>query len=447
MKVFLEIAYHNLVQARRRTFLLGIGLLFVTFLLVSLLGFSESISRQLLRAATTLSSGHVNVAGFNKAKPSDAGAYISGVKDLRAFVLENVPDVDYVIDRYRGWVQLSSETDSLQTGVAGVDIAEEPQLDELLSIAPRSAYREGEGDEREGSIGGLAGEDTIVIFASHAKQLNVRVGDSLTMISQNPDGVTNTKDVRLVGVAEDISMLSMFTVFTPKKTLQDLYTLPDDTSGAIHIFLKDPSRSEEAMSALRQALVQAGHPVLEPNPQPFFMKFETIAGDDWIGQKLDVTFWKDEISFLVWILTVVDAVSFVLVSLLLVIIAVGIMNTMWIAVRERTSEIGTLRAIGMSRRRVLLMFLLEAALLGIVFTLIGGLLGMGGAALLDAASIEIPHGPIRAFLMSDRWRLAVTPLQVVVSVAGITAVTVFASLWPAIRASRLQPITAISSVN
>ena len=49
---------------------------------------------------------------------------------------------------------------------------------------------------------------------------------------------------------------------------------------------------------------------------------------------------------------------------LLVVIGVGIMNTLWIAIRERTREIGTLRAIGMQRRRVLLMFLIEALMLG-----------------------------------------------------------------------------------
>ena len=50
------------------------------------------------------------------------------------------------------------------------------------------------------------------------------------------------------------------------------------------------------------------------------------------------------------------------------------MNTMWIAIRERTREIGTLRAIGMQRRAVLRMFLLESLMLGLVGTVGGALL-------------------------------------------------------------------------
>lgn len=447
MGVFFEIAFHNLVQARRRTLLLGLGLAFVTFLLVSLLGFSKSIADQLLRTATTLSSGHVNVAGFHKNNPSDQAAYISNIKEIRKIIVDNVPEVDYVIDRYRGWVQVSSETDSLQSGLAGVDISEEPRLAELLALAPEREYREGGRDAVLGDVHGLAEPDTIVIFASHAKQLNVTVGDSLTVITSTPDGVTNTKDVRVVAVAKDLSMLSNWTLFAPKSTLRELYGLPEDTSGAVHVFLKDPAKAEEVMAKLRELFAAKHYPILEYNPVPFWMKFETIGGEDWIGEKLDFTYWKDEISFIVWILTVINAVSVFLVTILLVIIGVGITNTMWIAVRERTAEIGTLRAIGMSRRRVLVMFLLEAAMLGAFATVVGGVAGALGAALIDAAHITLPAGPIRSFLMSETLRLSVSAWQVLGSAAVITLVTVSASSWPALRASRLQPITAIHSIN
>ena len=80
------------------------------------------------------------------------------------------------------------------------------------------------------------------------------------------------------------------------------------------------------------------------------MKFETVNREDWTGQKLDVTTWEDEISFMTWTLTALQGLSFVLIVILIAIIVIGIMNTMWIAIRERTREIGTLRAIGMQRR-------------------------------------------------------------------------------------------------
>lgn len=447
MKILLQIALHNLIQARRRTALLGVGLGFVTLMLVALLGLSRAVSDQLLKASTTLSSGHINIAGFHKTNPSDAAPYITRLAELRQLVRDTEPDLDYLIDRYRGWTLISSETDSLQTGLAGIDMAEEGRLRELLQLAPEVDYREGGRPEVIGSIDGLSEPDTIVIFASHAKTLNVTVGDQLTVITQTPDGVTNTKDVRIVAVARDIGFLSNWTVFTTKLVAKTLYSLPDDTSGGIHIFLKHPEQSEAAMARLKQTLLDRGFELMDYDPQPFWMKFETVSGADWIGQKLDLTYWKDEISFVVWILTVIDAVSIFLVSILLVIIGVGITNTMWIAVRERTGEIGTLRAIGMSRGRILAMFLLEAGTLGLAATALGALLAVALAVGISAIGIPLPEGPLRTFMMAEYLTFVVTVTHVIASIVVVTTVTMLASLWPALRASALEPVTAIQRVN
>jgi putative ABC transport system permease protein len=129
-----------------------------------------------------------------------------------------------------------------------------------------------------------------------------------------------------------------------------------------------------------------------------------------------------------------------------VIIAIGIMNSMWISVRERTNEIGTLRAMGMSRRQVLGMFLLEAVLLGGVATTIGAALGAGVALGLDAAEIRVPIAAVQAILMSDTLHMVVEPLELALAVAVFTVVAGLSALWPALRAARLQPVTAIHHV-
>ena len=107
---------------------------------------------------------------------------------------------------------------------------------------------------------------------------------------------------------------------------------------------------------------------MEPDPRAFWMKFQSVSREDWTGQKLDVTNWEDEISFMTWTLKALQGLSLVLIVILVAIIVIGIMNTMWIAIRERTREIGTLRAIGMHRRGVLWMFLLESFMLGLLST-------------------------------------------------------------------------------
>jgi ABC-type lipoprotein release transport system permease subunit len=116
---------------------------------------------------------------------------------------------------------------------------------------------------------------------------------------------------------------------------------------------------------------------------------------------------------------------------------------MWMAVRERTREIGTLRAIGMSRRRVLGLFLCEGLLLGLAATVVGALVGAGLGLGLDALHVELSNEAARMILMSDTLHLRVSGGQVFGAVALLTVLTTLATLGPALRASRMRPITAI----
>jgi len=79
MGIYILIAYRNLVQAKRRTLLLGLALASVTMLLVMLLSWSSGISETMVRSATALSSGHVNVGGFYKSTPSDTAPLVVDV--------------------------------------------------------------------------------------------------------------------------------------------------------------------------------------------------------------------------------------------------------------------------------------------------------------------------------------------------------------------------------
>jgi ABC-type lipoprotein release transport system permease subunit len=116
---------------------------------------------------------------------------------------------------------------------------------------------------------------------------------------------------------------------------------------------------------------------------------------------------------------------------------------MWIAIRERTREIGTLRAIGMQRGAVLWMFLLESLMLGLFGTIAGAVLGTLIATALNKAHIPVAPG-MQFILMSDHLRLAVHGPMVVRSVALITIITGLAALFPSRRASRLRPVVAMS---
>ncbi|MEM7679076.1 MAG: FtsX-like permease family protein, partial [Myxococcota bacterium] len=335
---------------------------------------------------------------------------------------------------------------SLNSGLTGIDIREEHRLAATLRLAPQSEYKDGGSDRVVGRLDDLVGDDTLVIFSAQAKRLGVGVGDGLTVTVETRSGARNTGEFKIVAVAKNIGFMSNFSMFATKAGIRKLYLRDDDVSGAVQVYLKDYGRASEVMGHLRTTLADAGYALLEHDPRPFFAKFDNVAGEEWTGQRLDLTIWSDEVSFLLWILTVVDWVSFTLVGILLLIIAVGIMNSMWMSVRDRTNEVGTLRAIGMSRSRVLVMFLLEASVLGLLACSLGGLLGAGIATVIDAAQINIPVAAVQLLLMSDVLRLVVDPTQVVAAVFGFTIAAGLAALWPAYRASRMEPVTAIHHV-
>jgi len=206
---------------------------------------------------------------------------------------------------------------------------------------------------------------------------------------------------------------------------------------------KDLDRIPEIAARLRTALEQAGWRVMTADPRAFWMKFQSVSREDWTGQKLDVTSWEDEISFMTWTLKALQGLSVVLIVILVTIIIVGIMNTMWIAIRERTREIGTLRAIGMHRREVLWMFLLESLMLGLLATVAGVVIGAGIAAGLNALHVPVGRG-LQFFLMSPHLHISVHLALLVRSVVAITVVTGLAALYPSIRAARLRPVVAMS---
>ncbi len=427
-----QIALRSLFQHRRRAFFLGLAIAGVTLLLVLLNGLSAGIRHTLIRSATTLSTGHLNVGGFFKVSAGMSAPVVTRYAEVLEVVKKEVPEMTFSVQRGRGWAKLVSDRGSMQAGIGGIDIRNEPAFREVLEVT-------------SGRIEDLAQPNTILVFEGMLQKLDVKVGDAITISAQTTRGAANTIDVRVAAIARDVGLLSKFNVYIPIETLRELYQLRPDATGAIQIHLPDRAIPQIAAIAarLRSGLERAGYRVMEADPRAFWMKFETVNREEWTGQKLDVTTWEDELSFVTWTLQLLQGLTAVLIIILVAIVITGIMNTMWIAIRERTREIGTLRAIGMQRGGVLRMFLLESLALGFIGTVTGALVAVAIAAGVNAAHIPVPLS-VQLFLMSNELTLLVEPRSLVGSVFVITAVTGLAALFPALRAARLRPVTAMA---
>ncbi|MBN1335482.1 MAG: FtsX-like permease family protein [Deltaproteobacteria bacterium] len=443
MRILLGIALRNLVQSRRRTALVGVAIGGVTLLLVCLLALADGVRDNLVRAATTISAGHVSVAGFFKPNATNLNAIVTGRAALRKLVEENVDGLDYIVERHRGWGKVVGNEGTLQVGFSGVVAEDEPALFDTLSLAWESEYLAGGRDEVIGDPRELAEPGTMVLFAAQARRLGVRVGDTVTIKTETLSGQTNTADARIVAVARDLGLLSSYAVFVDRGLILDLYRYNEDTTGAFWIYLEDIDRADEVMRTLRTAIAEAGYALREHESDPFYFKVSRVQTEDWTGQQIDVTTWRDEVSFLTFIVTGFSVLTWLITTILVSVIAVGIMNAIWTAVRERTREVGTMRAVGLSRGRVLALFLLEAALLGLVSSSAGAILGLGLITLLDALSIRIPAEAAQVILLSDTLHLRITPQALASAVGVLTLLTAASAIWPSVQAAALRPVKAL----
>jgi len=446
--VTFRIALNNLLASRRRTALLAVALFGVTMLFTLLLALTEGVTDNLIRAGTNLASGHVNLGGFYKTSPTDSRAIVTNVSTLKSEVKVALPEAVRVIDRMRGWGKVISDAGTVQAGISGVDVDDEGALFEILSLAPASDYQDAPKDPNltKGSLSDLKKPGSILLFASQAKRLQIDVGDVVTIRTETLKGATNTADATVVAIARDLGLLSSWSALVPKETVAKLYAFKPDVSGVVQIHLPNVDDSEEAMNRLRRHLDEKGYVQLEHEAQPFFIKLlQTVPAEDWTGAKLDVTTWEDENSFLVQIIVALRAISFFLILLLAIVIVVGISNTMNIAVRERTREIGTLRAVGLQRTGVLSLFLIEALLLGGLASGAGALTGALVSLVVDAQELSIGVEAVRVILLSDTLHLVPRAIDVGLAALTLTLVTAFAGLWPSLRAARITPVTAMQS--
>ena len=427
------IAFRNLLTHSRRSLLLGGAIAGVTTLLVFLGCLSSGVRATMLESATTVATGHLNIGGFYKVTAGQSAPLVTDYKKIQEIAQKTLPDLDYVTARGRGWARLVSASDSAQVGIAGVEMAHEPRLPKVVKMI-------------EGNVQDLDKPGSLLLFESLAKKLKVKTGDSMVFSVLTDRGVNNTVDVRVCGVAKDMGLMTAWNVFVPQQTLNQLYQINDSATGAILVYLKNMNNIPRDMDLLRKALSGAGYTVMDREAnKTFWQKFDEINRQEWTGQKLDITTWEDEISYVIWALSAIDGLSFLLTTILLIIIAVGIMNSLWIAIRERTREIGTLRAIGMRRRAVMAMFVVEAFCLGALGTAAGALLGSLIAVFLDALHLPVPQGAA-FFIMSSNFHFALDMARIFKGAAVITVCCTLISLIPSFRAARMKPITAMSHV-
>jgi putative ABC transport system permease protein len=242
-----------------------------------------------------------------------------------------------------------------------------------------------------------------VLGAGLAETLGMSVGEKIRIEGE---------DFTVVGINQSANIFENSTAVVALNDLQDLMDRKGQVTGFL-IVLKDSPDKKEKVERVRHDIED----LREENGRKIGVS--AMATEAHVKSSLE--------------LRVVQAMAFSTSAIALFIGVIGILNTMMIAVFERTQEIGTLRAIGWPKSRVVRLILLES----LILSLLGWLLGLAGSLFLTkllsispASSSLILPSAVSAEIMSRALLLAI--------LAGIIG-----AAYPAVVAARLIPTEAL----
>ena len=306
---------------------------------------------------------------------------ISGIKSAAGVLLRTLPMT------YRKEIQVTS--------VIGINAKEASKI--FLDI---NAFELDTGRYlKEGERGVV---DIGSAVATDKFEREIGIGDTLTIMDKKFKVIGIMKSI---GNAQDDSQ-----VYMPLSDLKDLVG-GDDTISIIFAKVSDTTRIEQITDDIQKFL-----------DNEYGEKAYTVVSSEQIAESVSSIF-----SILSFVLGGIASIS-------LVVAGVGISNTMFTSVIERTKEIGVMKAIGATNYNVMEIFLVESALLG----MIGGAVGVVVGFLLSQA-ITIFAGQI----LPVTFEAVVTPEMVALSMFFSMTVGIVSGLWPARRAAKLQPVEAL----
>jgi putative ABC transport system permease protein len=432
MLALLRIALRNLFIDRERGLLLFFIIASASAVLVGMMSLTAGVGSAQRQAVKTLLSGELNVGGYFKVHPDTLAPVMGDVRRVRAVVEPLVPAGCGLRERGRGFASVGAGRHRGRSFMMSLDVTREPETLANLRLAG-------------GSLEALDRPRTVALSTSLAERLRVRVGDMVTLFSEMVGGKRNALDVEVVALTEPAGLLGDSAgILVSNATLRELGGLRPEAAGVLQLTCANGVEPGPLDDTWRQALRQAGFDVLPASREAYGDKVAPLLRESWSGQRLDVSTWEDESSFLSMVTDGLAALTVLVGLIAILVVMVGLFVSLSVSVRERTREIGTLRAMGMHRRSLVGLFVLEGLLMGLLGSAAGALVASLLGVLLRGA-IPLPE-QMASLFFSDTLPLAPHPPGAVLAVLLVTLGAVFASIIPAARAAALPPRSAMESL-
>ena len=266
-----------------------------------------------------------------------------------------------------------------------------------------------------------SGYPPVVLGSRLADRLGAFPGDTLRVISL--ENIRPSAFGHLVPTIRAFEVTGTFTTGMYEYDVSNLYAPLEDVQGLLGI------RDRDQVSGLSVRI---------DDPWEATAVARTIR--DQLGFPYWVQTWIDTNQSLFAALQLEKLALGVILFLIVIVAAFNIVSTLVMVVVDRTSEIGILKSMGMSDGQVLRVFVLQGMAIGVLGTLLGTGLGLLLSWILHRYEIiQIP--PDVYFI--DRLPVSVNPTDVLLIIAGSLTIALLATIYPALQASRLQPVEAI----
>jgi ABC-type lipoprotein release transport system permease subunit len=492
-----RLAWRNLGRNRRRTLITAMGLALGTMLCVTTYGLMDGMLLSMVDALTRFELGHMQVHHPRYLERRTLELTLPGAAAL-AKKLTADPQVVATAPRVHGFALASKRRKSRGVQLLGIDPARERQVTALHQQLKAGAFvedaptpwpagrklsdRERAKDRKLTAraekrvldeLDGLEGLDDgspakaskaskasksvpaptndrdlrrdslklavslapppkrpprVVIGRSLARTLRAKVGDTLFLVGSAVNGGSAEVKVRVHGVLATGTEAYDRRIYMHIRDLQRFVRLDEGRVHELAARLRDSGKAQRVASRLRATLGAAATCAPE-------------LPDHRCGGAI-LQSWDEIRPDMRGMIDVSRAGSMVMVIIVLFIAVLGVVNTMLMAVFERTRELGVLKAIGMRPSRILRLIIVETVLLALVAAVVGTALGLGLDLLLMRYGIDLTgltSTSMAGIAIDPVLRAAITPEGLFVPAAVLVVGSLFASLYPAIRAARLRP--------
>jgi putative ABC transport system permease protein len=261
----------------------------------------------------------------------------------------------------------------------------------------------------------------ILIPALLAKGMKVKVGDSVVIVATNKDGSVNGKQFVVAGIMEGVTGPGGRDGYVHIEDAAEVLRMPELEISEVAVRLKDFGSLQPAAREMEKQLTGV------------FSKDDKFP--------LEIHTWEG-LSPFANVARMLDIMTFFIKLMLVALVLISVLNVMMMAVYERIREIGTMAAIGTPPGKILALFMMEGLSLGVLGAIIGGGVGLLILFILNAAHITFNFGQQQGLLL----QAYVKPMDFVVIAVIVILVSVVASLQPAFKASRMEPIVALRHV-